>query len=230
MRLLIFFSLSLTVAFAQKPVNEFDEQGRRHGYWSKNFQGTDQIRYSGQFNHGKEIDTFNYYTLSQGKSVLSAVKVFRPDTDVAEVSFYTSTGGLISKGQMKGKTYTGTWVYYHKNSDQVMILENYNTNGVLDGEKKVYYKNGTLAEDSTYKNGKLQGKVSWYAEDGQLFKMLTYEQDVLSGPGEYFEPGGKIASKGLYKDNKKWGKWTYYKNGKAYKEINHSTNVVTKLE
>lgn len=230
MKFWLFFSLSLTIGFAQEKINSYDTSGKRHGSWTKNFQGTDQVRYSGQFSHGKEIDTFKYYKLSHGKSVLSALKVFNPDSDLAEVSFYTSTGGLISKGQMRGKTYVGTWTYYHKNSDVVMITETYNNKGVLDGEKKVYYKNGQLAEDSVYKDGKLEGQVSWYGENGQLFKSLTYEQDVLNGQGAYYEPGGAIASKGLYKDNKKWGKWLYFKNGKPYKEINHTTNVVTKFE
>jgi antitoxin component YwqK of YwqJK toxin-antitoxin module len=63
-----------------------------------------------------------------------------------------------------------------------------------------------------------------------LFKSLTYEKDQLEGPAVYYQPGGEVSSKGLYKANVKWGKWLYYKDGKAYKEIDHSTNKVRKLE
>ena len=203
--------------------------GKRHGLWTKKFKGTDQVRYSGRFNHGKEIDTFKFYTLNEGKSVLSALRIFKNDSDIADVSFYTSQGGLISKGQMRGKVYVGQWTYFHKNSKAVMIIENFNENGVLEGPKTVYYKNRQKAEESTYANGKLEGLVSWYGENGELFKSLTYKQDVLDGPGTYYEPDGSISSKGSYRGNKKWGTWIYYKNGKAYKKIDHSTNTVTKL-
>ncbi|MEM1001370.1 MAG: toxin-antitoxin system YwqK family antitoxin, partial [Bacteroidota bacterium] len=166
---------------------------------------------------------------NHGKSVLSAIRVFSADSDLAKVKFYTSKGGLISEGQMSGKLYIGQWRYYHKDSNILMITENFNNKGILEGNKKVFYGNGQLAEQSTYKNGKLQGKVSWYSESGELFKFLTYKQDVLNGPGKYYEPGGVIASEGVYKDNAKWGKWIYYKAGEPYKEIDHTTNTVTKL-
>jgi len=226
----LIFTISLTLAYAQKPVNLLDINGKRHGLWQKNFEGTDQLRYQGQFFHGKEIDTFKYYTLKQGKSVLSATRVFRRDSDVAKVKFFTSTGGLISEGQMRGKSYVGEWRYYHKNSPTLMITETFNDQGVLHGEKKVFYKNGQLAEESNYKDGNLHGKVSWYSENGQLFKTLTYEKDELEGPAIYYQPGGDVSSKGQYKSNVKRGKWLYYKNGKAYKEIDHTTNKVKKLE
>ena len=70
------FTIILTIAHAQKSVNQFDKSGKRHGIWTKNYHKTDQKRYEGQFVHGKEVDTFKYYTLSKGKSVLSATKVF----------------------------------------------------------------------------------------------------------------------------------------------------------
>ena len=37
-------------------INQFDAEGKRHGVWKKNFEGTDQLRYEGEFDHGKEID------------------------------------------------------------------------------------------------------------------------------------------------------------------------------
>ncbi|WP_115461555.1 toxin-antitoxin system YwqK family antitoxin [Winogradskyella aurantiaca] len=227
---ILFFTICLTVGFAEGQVNQFDTNGKRHGLWTKNFEGTDQIRYSGEFNHGKEVDTFKFYTLSEGKSVLSAVRVFSSDSPIAKVSFYTSTGGLISEGRMNGKIYIGEWTYYHKNLDVKMITENYNDSGELDGPKVVYYKNGKIAEESTYKNGKLQGRVSWYSESGNLFKFLTYNQDLLEGPGEYYDPNGNLGSKGSYSANKKIGEWLYYKGGKLYKKINHDTNTVTKID
>ena len=47
------FIITLTsfqlVLLSQNSVNQFDENGERHGYWSKNFEGTEEKRYEGNF-------------------------------------------------------------------------------------------------------------------------------------------------------------------------------------
>lgn len=228
--LTLIFTITLTLGFAQKSVNQLDSNGKRHGLWSKSFQGTNQPRYTGQFDHGKEIDTFNYYTLSQGKSVLSAVKVFEKDSDLANITFYTSTGNIISRGQMKGKLYVGKWTYYHKNSDLIMTEESFNEKGKLEGNKRVYFKNGQLAEDTYFKNGKMSDFCSWYGDKGQLLKQQTYKDDQLSGPSVYYDANNKVSSKGEYKNNEKIGVWKYYTEGVLSKEINHDTDTVKKID
>jgi len=35
-------------------INQKDAQGLRHGTWSKTYEGTKQLRYTGTFNHGKD--------------------------------------------------------------------------------------------------------------------------------------------------------------------------------
>ena len=219
-----FFTIILTVAYAQKPVNQFDRDGKRHGIWMKNYHKTDQPRYKGQFVHGKEVDTFKYYTLKQGKSVLSATKVFNLASDEAQVKFYASSGSLISEGQMEGKNYVGRWVFYHNNSQQIMIEEYYNSNGKLQGQRKVFYKNGQLAESAHYKEGELEGSSKIYGENGRLIKEVYYEGNQLEGPARYYDGSGAIKEEGTYHENRKSGIWKYYKNGELHKTINHSKN------
>ena len=223
-----FLTLILTLGYAQEPVNQFDKDGKRHGLWTKNYHKTDQKRYEGQFVHGKEVDTFKYYTLSNGKSVLSAIKVFNLKDSLADVKFFTSKKNVISEGKMNGKRYIGQWVFYHKNSTAKMIVENYNDNGNLDGERTVFYKDGSVAEEAHYKDGKLHGESKWFSESNVLLRHSVYEDGNLNGKTINYDSDGNVTSEGDYTDNRKSGIWTYYESGKLKKEIDHTNQVVIK--
>lgn len=207
---------------AQESVNQFDEDGNRHGVWRKYFDKTNELRYEGKFNHGKEIDTFKFYTLNNKKSVLSAVKVFNPDNNKASVKFLSSKGKLISEGVMNGKLYSGQWTFYHNTSDGVLSTEYYNDNGLLEGEKVVYYPNGQIAEKSHYKDGKLEGVSKWYSENGKLLKDFMYENDELHGMTRYYDANGVILAEGQYQRGRKHGIWNYYEEGKLKETKDHT--------
>lgn len=223
-----FFTIILTFGYAQKSVNQFDKDGERHGLWTKNYHKTDQKRYEGVFEHGKEIDTFKYYSLSSGKSVLSATKVFNLKDSIAEVTFYSSKKKIISKGKMNGKLYIGQWIYYHKNTSKEMIVENYNDSGNLDGERKVFYETGVVAEIATYKEGKLEGESKWFFKSSKPIRQSYYKNDLLEGKTINFDIEGNITSEGNYEKDKKVGIWNYYKGGKITKEIDHTNQKVIK--
>jgi len=203
-------------------VNQFDDKGKRHGVWRKHFDKTDQLRYEGQFNHGKEIDTFKFYTLNKKKSVLSAVKVFNPNNNIASVKFISSKGKLISEGTMNGRLYTGKWTYYHNKFNSVMSTESYGDNGDLEGEKVVFYANGKIAETVNYKSGKIEGVSKWYSERGILLKDLVYKNDELHGLAKYYDADGIILAEGEYQHGRKHKIWNYYEEGKLKKSKDHT--------
>ncbi|MCB0398639.1 MAG: toxin-antitoxin system YwqK family antitoxin [Winogradskyella sp.] len=222
------FTIILTILHAQKPVNQFDKDGKRHGIWTKDYHKTDQKRYEGQFVHGKEVDTFKYYTLSNGKSVLSATKVFNLKDSLSDVKFFTSKGKVISEGQMNGKKYIGQWVFYHKDSSAKMIVEHYNDEGKLEGIRIVYYDNGLVAEEAQYKNGELDGESKWFSEGKTLLRHSIYKNGELNGKTINYDSEGKKTSEGDYTNDKKSGIWYYYESGKLKKEIDHTNNKVIK--
>lgn len=215
--ILTFFYANLS---AQNSVNQYDNNGKRHGVWKKNFDKTNEPRYEGQFEHGKEVGVFKYYTLKQKKSVLSATKTFNPNNNIAEVKFFASTGKLISEGKMNGKLFIGKWVFYHNKSDAVMSIEYYNDKGELHGEKQVLYDNGQIAEKTNYVNGKIEGISTWYSEKGVVVKEFSYENDELHGLSKYYNADGQLLAEGEYKRGKKHGIWKYYTNGKLTEEKN----------
>ncbi len=215
MRIFRVFIIVIFTCFSvsAQTINQFDENGKRHGVWKKYFEGTKVLRYEGQFNHGKEIGTFSFYKNIRKKAVLTASKVFNETNNTAIVTFFTSKGKIISEGRMDGKKYVGEWKYYHSNSDKLMTLENYNENGNLDGERLVYYDNGQLAEKRNYVDGKLDGESFWYSVKNIVLKHFIYVNGELHGMSKYYNPKGELIIEGRYKHDKKHGIWKYYENG-----------------
>jgi len=219
---MILLTFSMLTVSAQTTYNQMDANGKRHGVWKKNFKDTKQVRYEGTFNHGIETGLFKFYKLVDKKSVLSATKLFADSSGKAEVTFLTSKGKVISKGFMNGKKYIGEWIYYHHKSDKVMTKEHYNSNGQLDGEKLIYFKNGQLAERVNFLNGDRHGIVQNYSEEGILRKEFNYANGELHGVYKDFDFEGTLIVEGQFKKDKKHGRWKYYKNGKLIKEKNYS--------
>lgn len=214
-RLFIFFGIFFTLAsvHAQEAINQTDAEGKRHGIWKKTYPSSQQLRYQGQFEHGKEVGVFKFYC-EECKDQPTVIKEFNRDNPIAKVSYYTIKGKLVSEGQMNGKARIGEWVYYHEKSDQVMERQHY-VDGKLDGVSTVYYPNGTITETVTYAKGERHGENLFYAPDGVLLKKLLYKDGQLHGPAVYYDAFGNVTIKGQYKNGKKDGLWQYYKNGKV---------------
>jgi len=199
--------------WAQTAINKFDSNGKRHGVWKKYYKINNKLRYSGQFNHGKEMGVFKYYDINNDVKPV-VIRVFNAGDNTCEVSFFTTKGVLVSKGAMLGKKRFGKWVFYHKDGHTILSEESYK-DGFLEGKVKVYYANGKITEISHYHFGKLEGNYKRYAIRGFLYQDLTYKNGSLNGLATYYERrNGKILSKGLYIDNKRVGTWKHYENGK----------------
>jgi len=201
---------------AQTDINQMDANGERDGVWKKTYPGTTQIRYEGQFDHGKEVGTFKYYCQECGNKP-TIVKEFDPDNNLAKVQYFTIKGKLVSEGKMKGEMLVGEWLFFHKKSKEVMTREFYE-DGKLEGKKTVYYPNGKITEEINYIKGLAEGENNYYSPDGVLLKKLLYKNDVLEGPAFYYDAKGKLLIEGQYKKGKKDGVWKYYKNGILEKE------------
>lgn len=63
--LICFFQFVIT--YGQGDTNQMDEEGKRHGLWRK-YYNNNRVRYSGTFEHGKEVGVFKYYSASNSDS------------------------------------------------------------------------------------------------------------------------------------------------------------------
>jgi antitoxin component YwqK of YwqJK toxin-antitoxin module len=214
-RTAIFFLVVLISAntMVAQDINKFDEKGERHGVWKKYYPNTKQLRYEGTFDHGKEVGTFKFYCLECGDNP-TTTKEFKPGSDIATVKYFTIKGKQVSEGQMKGKDRVGEWVYFQKNSNNIMSKEVYVAD-LKDGVQTTYYPNGKLTEEITYVKGVKQGENNYYSPEGVLLKKLIYHDDKLHGPAEYYDANGNVTIKGYYKHGKKHGLWQYFEDGKV---------------
>lgn len=213
--LLIILSCILSQSvFSQ--TNQYHEDGTRHGLWEKKYEGTDQIRYSGNFNRGIEIGEFKYYSKGYPKQP-SAIKTFSDNGKKAMITYYSQRGKKISNGQLIERKREGKWEYYHNKSGNIMMIENYEKD-VLHGTQTSYYDNKQISETKEFVHGKKEGKQLVYSLSGVLIKEFTYSNDKLNGPNKFYNGKGALTIEGNYKNNKKTGIWKYYSNGKLIRQ------------
>ncbi len=208
---LIVLFMSNNSMVAQDETNQFDGNGKRSGVWKKYYKNK-RIRYEGQFEGGKEVGVFKFYSALNSDHPI-AVKTFDKLSSTADVKFYTEEGILESEGFMNGKNRVGKWLYYHKDGVAIMSEENY-FEGVLNGETKTFYKSGEVTEILFYSKGELHGKAKRYDINGALVSDLTYEKGKLNGLAKFFNTDGKLMYTGNYENDVKAGKWEYYEDGK----------------
>ena len=208
-----FFILTSSLLFAQQEnLNQVDANGKRHGKWTKYFEGTEQIRYTGEFNHGQEVGTFKFYKKGN-EDHPQATKTYTPNSDLVEVKFFTKKGKLLTEGQFKNKKRTGEWIYYHKGKDIIMMKENY-LNDQLNGLKSIFYENGKIAEKQNYVNGVMHGENLVYGANGHLLQHYTYVNGTMHGLTKIYNPNGELYTEGNYKNGLRDGIWKFYENGK----------------
>lgn len=197
-----------TVSFAQN-LNRTDANGNRIGQWEKQYNNG-KVRYRGQFENGKEVGFFHFYTeTNQTKPYL--VKEFIRGTTIANVQFFSSIGNLESSGQMDGKNRIGKWTYYGTKGE-VVLEENY-LNGKLSGLVTVYYHDGKITEESHYKDGVLHGQNKRYSSEGKLISDMMYSNGQLHGKIVYYDNKGVITQTGNYANGKRVGRWEFYIDG-----------------
>ncbi len=210
----ICFILFNLVGFAQ--INQYHDDGTRHGLWEKKFEGTEQIRYTGRFDHGVEVGKFKFYKRGFS-SQPTAIKTFSNKGRVADLVYYSQAGNVISKGRLVNRKREGTWLHYHKNSSKVLTEENYKEDK-LNGKQTTFYDNGHVAETTEYVEGKKEGKQLVYSVKDILIKEFTYQNGVLEGINKFYSGKGNLIIEGNYKNDKKVGTWKYYENGKLINE------------
>ncbi len=214
--ILCFLVMQVTTGWTQEDINSHDTEGKRHGYWKEYFDPNEsQLKFEGEFEHGKKIGLFKFYR--EGLKQPVAIMDFDAESDRATAKYLSQNGKIISEGEIHDQKRVGVWTYYHKNSDEVMMTENYEE-GKLHGHKKVYYDEGQLAEEANYSHGELHGPRKLYSEKGVVLEDLHYENGELHGPAKIFNGKGELMSEGVYRNNKHHGTWRYYENGEL-KEV-----------
>ena len=211
---IIVLFLFQATCFSQTSANLLDGNNKKHGLWVEKYKGTDIVKYTGEYKHGKETGVFKYFD-KEGELRIEKKRLKRSNS--FSVKMYNAGEKLSAEGMYVSKKKEGVWKYYEGGTSYLIMVETYKK-GELNGVKKTFYKNGLLTQESYYKNNKLDGKVKRFTDKGVVFSMQTFKSGVLNGKVKYFEIDGVLIISGQYSDDKRVGKWTYFEGGKV-KEV-----------
>ncbi len=107
------------------------------------------------------------------------------------------------------KPYTGKCFVYFINTTTVKEELTFK-DGLLNGPRISYYKDGKIKRSGNYSNGNLDGKWKGFDEKGNMIFEVQYKNDSLIGKYFSWYPTGVIKEKGLYDNNHKTGEWIIY--------------------
>ena len=99
-----------------------------------------------------------------------------------------------------------------------MSIEFYK-DGKLEGNRKVFYKDGTIAEDTNYKAGIKEGTSKTYSDKGKLIDEHIYKNGQYEGLASYYDGNGSKMYEGNYVNGKRVGNWKFFENNKVIKEV-----------
>lgn len=213
---ILLFFLTFSV-IAQEKINQFDAQGNRHGLWKGTHKESGRARYEGAFNHGKEIGVFKYFDDTKAGTLIATRDFSKGDGSCYAV-FFDQKGYTVSEGRLLNKIPEGQWKYYHFESKSIMNIEFYKK-GTLDGNKKVFYPNGTIAEETNYKLGVKNGLAKTFSDKGKLIDEHVYKNGQFNGLASYYDGNGNKLYEGTYKEGKRVGIWKFYDNNKVINEV-----------
>ncbi|WP_152287769.1 toxin-antitoxin system YwqK family antitoxin [Flavicella marina] len=204
------FLFQLLNISAQSPVNRFDSNGLRTGVWMKKYSNGN-IRYQGQFENGKEVGVFKFYSEFYSNHPL-IIKTYLEGSSICDVQFFTKTGVKESEGRMQDKNRIGVWKYYDTSGKNILLEETYK-NGELSGVRKVFYPDGSLTQVSHYKKNLLDGESLRYTDKGKLISRVPYKEGQIHGKVFYYHNDGVIRETGFYDMGKRVGRWEFYIDG-----------------
>ena len=209
-------------------VNQLDSLGLKQGIWTKNWKGTNQIQYRGEFIGGVPVGQFRYYYPSgEVRSIIEHV-----NQRVAFVTFYFKNKEVMSEGFYLDQLRDSLWLNYDRNG-LTLSAENFKK-GKLNGKRVVFYlrnqiergelkilsetfykdsiKDGPfysffssekLKEQGQYKLDVKDGIWKRYSSDGYLSSLSRYKKGKLHGWSEFYDAEGNLTGRVLYQNGER---------------------------
>lgn len=135
------------------------------------------------------------------------------------IYFYDSERTTVSsKGVYIDNKREGIWTDYYKNGNPRSMITYKNNH--QDGEAKLFYESGVLAEEGMWRFNRWVGVYKYYNPSGNLSYEWTFDDNGRrSGLQNYYYESGKLRLTGMWEQGKESGRITeYYENGKVKTE------------
>jgi antitoxin component YwqK of YwqJK toxin-antitoxin module len=230
-------------------INRFDQQEQKQGLWMsfhKNGQKSKEGPYLNDLKNGYwkfykpdgnliRVEKWVNGELQEGATEVAKVEVRR------EID--PKTGAVIFKGAYQNGEATGVHREYNTEGE-VIAARVYDQGiklyeGIIDdqgrkqGPWKVFYRDGNLKAEGSYKNdlkvgqwryyfpngqieqqgnylaGNPDGFWSWFYADGQTLREEEYVNGLEDGMSTEYNDTGAVIAEGSYIDGMKEGNWTY---------------------
>ena len=111
---------------------------------------------------------------------------------------FRADGTLAAKRGFKDGLRDGEWITYDATGKQPLTEEHY-ANGKEDGVWKLWFPNGKLKQQASFKQGKREGVSAEWDDKGQKLLEANYTDGKLNGTAtRYFADGKTIVQ--TYKD------------------------------
>lgn len=192
-------------------INRYDNSGLKHGLW-KYFYPNGIVQREGYYSHGAENGYFKEYdpegNLMTTAKYADGIKL----EDVAELVKLEVRKDYYPDGKIK-------------------ISATYNKQGNLEGVRREYSEDGSIARSYIFRNGIMigEGIVTekgekdgfWkeYYDEGILRAEGKYDKDLRVGQWKFFHRNGQVEQEGSYAKGLPEGEWRwFYPDGELLRE------------
>lgn len=223
--IIILFTSILFPCFSQNK-NITDEQGRKQGFWSKNYENG-KTRFEGNFKDNAPIGLFKFW--HNNGNLKAEMDYFNEKQ--CQVSLYSIEGKHIADGFYFDQVKDSLWRYYEENNGY-RVAEEFYRKDIPYKQWIVFYSDGkTPSEVYNYDKGKKEGVQTTYFENGQIKEQWNCHQSIINGAIVFYHPNGKTRCNGEYKNDLPFGIWTYYdENGKITVKDHYKDGKVVETE
>lgn len=221
----ILFVSFLTPCISQEK-NFTDEQGKKQGFWSKNFENG-KTRYEGNFKDNLPTGLFKYW--HENGNLKVEMNYFNENQ--CQVSLYNVDGKHIADGFYYNQVKDSLWRYFDDNTGN-RVSEEFYRKDIPYKQWIVFYSDGkTPSEIYNYDKGKKEGLQTTFFENGQKKEQWTCQKSVITGDVTYYHPNGKVRCNGQYENDVPVGIWTYFdEDGKITVKDHYENGKVIQTE
>jgi antitoxin component YwqK of YwqJK toxin-antitoxin module len=198
---------------SRERINRYDSNHQPHGKWEW-FYDDGTLKMVGTYNHGLKNGYFKEY--DKEGNLLSVEKYVNGEKE--KKSEELSTLDIKTDYWPNGKPKI---VATYKDGVPEGIRREYDKNGKV--EKSYIFKNGKVIAEGIFTDaGKREGLWKEYYDDGSLKSEGNYKNNNKTGKWKYYYPNGQLQETGEYVNGKPEGKWLwYYPSGKLLREMNY---------
>lgn len=194
-----------TLSPGQERINQTDKQGRKQGYWEKEY-ANGSLQYKGTFKNDKPTGEFTRYYET---GVMQALMIFDDNGIKAEATLFYDNGEKAATGNYINTKKDGEWIYYSYYTSNLVSKETFQ-NGLKHGISVIYFENDNPSQELYWQNDLKHGLWKQYYQNGKTKLQGLYENNEKTGTFIIFHYSGIIDTKGNYVKGNMEGFWEFY--------------------